>query len=39
MNYTAAAIAEFLQGSVEGNPEVSVSDISQIEEGKPGTLS
>jgi len=39
MNYTAAAIAEFLQGSVEGNPEVSVSDISKIEEGKPGTLS
>jgi len=39
MNFTAAIIAEFLKGSVEGNPEASVSDISKIEEGKPGTLS
>ena len=39
MNFTAAAIAEFLKGEVEGNPEASVSDISKIEEGKSGTLS
>lgn len=39
MNFTAAVIAEFLKGSVEGNPEATVSDISKIEEGKPGTLS
>ena len=39
MNFTATVIAEFLQGSVEGDPEASVSDISKIEEGKPGTLS
>ncbi|MCK4880687.1 MAG: UDP-3-O-(3-hydroxymyristoyl)glucosamine N-acyltransferase [Bacteroidales bacterium] len=39
MNFTAAVIAEFLQGSVEGDPDASVSDISKIEEGKPGTLS
>ena len=39
MNFTAALIAEFLKGSVEGNPEATVSDISKIEEGKPGTLS
>lgn len=39
MNFTAADIAEFLQGSIEGNPEVSVSDISKIEEGTAGTLS
>jgi UDP-3-O-[3-hydroxymyristoyl] glucosamine N-acyltransferase len=39
MNFTAAVIAEFLKGEVEGNPEASVSDISKIEEGKPGTLS
>jgi UDP-3-O-[3-hydroxymyristoyl] glucosamine N-acyltransferase len=39
MNFTAATIAEFLQGSVEGNPQVAVSDISKIEEGTPGTLS
>jgi UDP-3-O-[3-hydroxymyristoyl] glucosamine N-acyltransferase len=39
MNFTAALIAEFLKGSVEGNSEATVSDISKIEEGKPGTLS
>ncbi len=39
MNFTAALIAEFLKGSVEGNPEATVNDISKIEEGKPGTLS
>lgn len=39
MNFTAALIAEFLKGSVEGNPEATVSDISKIEEGRPGTLS
>ncbi len=39
MNFTASVIAEFLKGSVEGNPEATVSDISKIEEGKPGTLS
>lgn len=39
MNFTAALIAEFLKGSVDGNPEATVNDISKIEEGKPGTLS
>jgi UDP-3-O-[3-hydroxymyristoyl] glucosamine N-acyltransferase len=39
MNFTAAIIAEFLKGSVQGNPEATVSDISKIEEGMPGTLS
>jgi len=39
MNFTASVIAEFLKGSVEGDPDASVSDISKIEEGKPGTLS
>ena len=39
MNFTAAVIAEFLKGSVEGDPNASVSDISKIEEGRPGTLS
>ena len=34
MNFTAALIAEFLKGSVEGNPEATVNDISKIEEGK-----
>ena len=35
MNFTAAVIAEFLKGSVEGDPNASVSDISKIEEGNP----
>jgi len=39
MNYTASVIAEFLKGSVEGNPEATVSDVSKIEEGRSGTLS
>lgn len=39
MNFTAAVIAEYLKGRVEGDPEAKVSDVSKIEDGKPGTLS
>jgi UDP-3-O-[3-hydroxymyristoyl] glucosamine N-acyltransferase len=39
MTYTAGQIAEYLKGTVEGNPDVSVHDFSKIEDGKPGTLS
>jgi len=39
MNFTAAIIAEFLKGTVEGDPQTSVTDVSKIEEGKAGTLS
>ncbi|MBR1630401.1 MAG: UDP-3-O-(3-hydroxymyristoyl)glucosamine N-acyltransferase [Paludibacteraceae bacterium] len=39
MQFTAKQIAEFLQGDVVGNPDVTVSDVSRIEEGRPGTLS
>jgi len=39
MNFNAAVIAEFLNGQVDGNPEEVVSDVSKIEEGKPGSLS
>ncbi len=39
MNFTAAVIAEFLKGTIEGNPETQVNNISKIEEGKAGTLS
>ena len=38
MEFTAQNIASFLKGEVEGNPETKVSDVSKIEEGKPGTL-
>jgi UDP-3-O-[3-hydroxymyristoyl] glucosamine N-acyltransferase len=39
MEFTAGMIAEFLKGTVEGDPEVKVSTIARIEEGFPGALS
>lgn len=39
MEFTAQQIADFLQGEIQGNPLVKVSNFSKIEEGKPGTLS
>jgi UDP-3-O-[3-hydroxymyristoyl] glucosamine N-acyltransferase len=39
MEFTAKAIAEILKGDILGDPDVKVSNISRIEEGKPGTLS
>ncbi|MGN0001581.1 MAG: UDP-3-O-(3-hydroxymyristoyl)glucosamine N-acyltransferase [Marinilabiliaceae bacterium] len=38
MEFTAEQIATFLQGVVVGDPQVKVSDVSKIEEGRPGTL-
>ncbi|OYU84601.1 MAG: UDP-3-O-(3-hydroxymyristoyl)glucosamine N-acyltransferase [Flavobacterium sp. BFFFF2] len=38
MKFTAAQIAEILEGYVEGNPEVEVFALSKIEEGTPGSL-
>ncbi len=38
MQFTAKQIADFLNGTVDGDPDVSVSNISRIEEGKPQTL-
>ncbi len=38
MNFNAKEIAEFLKGEVIGDGEVKVSNVSKIEEGKPGTL-
>ena len=39
MELSANQISELLQGTVEGNVETSVSTLSKIEEGKPGSLS
>jgi len=39
MEFTAKQIAGFLEGQVDGNPDVVVNDVSRIEEGRPGTLS
>ena len=38
MEFSAQQIAAFLNGKIEGNPDVKVSNFSKIEEGKPGTL-
>ncbi len=38
MEFSAQQIAAFLNGTVEGNPKVTVKSFSKIEEGKPGTL-
>lgn len=39
MQFTAQQIAELLQGTVEGDPNATVSRLSKIEEGGPGSLS
>jgi UDP-3-O-[3-hydroxymyristoyl] glucosamine N-acyltransferase len=38
MEYNARQIAELLNGTIEGDPEVKVTTLSKIEEGTPGTL-
>ncbi len=38
MEFSAQQIAGFLSGTVEGNPETKVSNLSKIEEGKVGTM-
>lgn len=39
MQFTAEQIATLLNGQVEGNPEVAVSQLAKIEEGEEGSLS
>ncbi len=39
MQFTATQIAGLLKGQVEGDPNVSVSKLSKIEEGVPGSVS
>ena len=39
MQFSAKQIAGILNGEIEGNPEVTVSTLSKIEEGKPGSIS
>lgn len=38
MEFKAKDIAALLNGVVEGDPEISVNNVSKIEEGRPGTL-
>lgn len=39
MEFTAATIAGFLKGEIEGNPEIKVNTVTKIEEGHAGALS
>lgn len=39
MKFTAQQIATALDGTVEGNPDIEVANVSKIEEGVQGTLS
>ncbi len=39
MEFTAATIAGFLKGEIEGNPNVKVTTVAKIEEGHEGALS
>jgi UDP-3-O-[3-hydroxymyristoyl] glucosamine N-acyltransferase len=39
MEFTAAAIAGFLKGTIEGDPNVKVNTVAKIEEGHEGALS
>lgn len=36
--YSATFLAQYLNGEIEGDPNVSVKSAAKIEEGKPGTL-
>ena len=38
MELSAKTIAEFLKGDIEGDPDVMVSQLARIEEGKPGNV-
>ncbi len=38
MKFTAKTIAEFLKGTIEGDPEKEVHTVSKIEEGSEGSL-
>ena len=38
MEFSAQQIAGFLEGTIEGEQNISVNNVSRIEEGKPGTL-
>ena len=38
MEFSARQLADYLKGNIIGDPTVTVSNFSKIEEGKPGTL-
>ena len=38
MEFTAAMIAQILNGTVEGDPETRLNTVARIEEGRAGAL-
>lgn len=38
MQFSAGQIADFLQGTVDGDAQILVYDVAKIEEGRTGTL-
>ena len=38
MEFTAKEIAEILSGTVDGNPQATVTTFARIESGKPGAI-
>ncbi len=39
MKFSARQISEILEGTIEGNPDIEVSSVAKIEEGKVGSIS
>ena len=39
MEFTAATVAGFLKGEIEGNPDIKVNTVAKIEDGHSGALS
>src|SRR5690554_7302208 len=39
MKFSAHQISEILEGTIEGNPDIEVSSVAKIEEGKKGSIS
>jgi UDP-3-O-[3-hydroxymyristoyl] glucosamine N-acyltransferase len=39
MEFTAATVAGFLKGEIEGNPDIKINTVAKIEEGHAGALS
>ena len=39
MEFTVQQIAQFVGGTIEGNPDAVVSTFAKIEEGQPGAIS
>ena len=38
MEFTAAQLAGLLEGTIEGNPDILLNDLAQIEKGKQGSV-